>query len=133
MTEHKPYGMKTPCATCPFRKDISPYLTRWRVREIERSLVQAEFACHKTTEHDDEGEHVPTSREIHCAGALILCEKEGRPSQMMRIAEQLGLYDPRQLDMAAPVFDSFGEMAKAQKERLVKAQKERRPRARRKR
>lgn len=112
--EHKPYGMTTPCPKCPFRNDIPAYLTEERVREIEASLVRSEFPCHKTTEHDDEGDYVPTGDEMHCAGALILMEKEGRSSQMMRIAERLGMYDATRLNMDAPVYESFDEMADAQ-------------------
>jgi hypothetical protein len=111
----KPYGMTTPCAQCPFRNDIPAYLTPERVVEIDAALVQSEFHCHKTTEHDDEsGEAVNSGKEIHCAGALILLEKMERPSQMMRIAERLGMYDRTKLDMAAPVFESFDEMVEAQ-------------------
>ena len=55
--------------------------------------------------------------EAHCAGALILLEKLNLPSQMMRIAERLGMYDRRKLDMLAPVFDSFVAMIKAQPSR----------------
>jgi hypothetical protein len=112
--KRKPYAMTTPCAHCPFRNDIKPYLTRSRVREIERSLVLAEFPCHKSTTFDDEGEATRTGDEIHCAGALILLEKLERPSQMMRISERLGMYDRRKIDMGAPVFDSFANMAAAQ-------------------
>lgn len=111
----KPYGMTTPCPQCPFRCDIPAYLNKARVREIERSLDRGTFPCHKTTTHDDEtGEAVHSSDEVHCAGALILMEKEGRASQMMRIAERLGMYDASKLDMDAPVFDSFDDMAAAQ-------------------
>ena len=110
-----PYGMSTPCGNCPFRTDIRPYLRKARVREIERSLERSSFPCHKTTGLVvDDQTYVPTGREVHCAGALILMEKEGRSSQMMRIAERLGLYDARELDMDAPVFNSFDEMVEAQ-------------------
>ena len=119
MKERKPYGLTTPCDNCPFRTDVPPYLNPDRVREIERSLVRAEFPCHKTTKHDDDEGYVPSKGEMHCAGALILMEREGRSSQMMRIAERLKLYDPRKLDMNAPVFDSFQAMADAQKPRRV--------------
>lgn len=111
------YSMTTPCANCPFRKDIRAYLTSRRVREIEHSLIQVEFPCHKTTKHDENGEYIQdfkSEHEIHCAGALILLEKLDRPSQMMRICERIGMYDRRKLDMDAPVFDSFHQMAKAQ-------------------
>ena len=114
----KPYSMTTPCSNCPFRSDIPAYLRTSRVREIERSLVRSEFPCHKTTESVDEGDgdgtRVSTKDSIHCAGALILMEKMGRSSQMMRIAERLGMYDHTKLDMNAPVFNSFKEMMAAQ-------------------
>jgi hypothetical protein len=41
-------------------------------------------------------------------------EKEGRSSQMMRIAERLGMYDHTKLDMDAPIYDSFDDMIDAQ-------------------
>jgi hypothetical protein len=112
-----PYGMTTPCSNCPFRSDVKPYLTRERVREIERGLTRGEFPCHKTTEHDEDGEHIHSEKDIHCAGALILKEKLGESSQMMRISERLGMYDPSKLNMDAPVYESFDEMAEAQKPR----------------
>lgn len=115
MSTRKPYGLTTPCAHCPFRSDIRPFLTRARVREIERSLSRSEFPCHKTVTYDDDGEPVTGRDEVHCAGALILVTKEGWSSQMMRIAYRLGLFDPDALDMEAPVYESFDAMARAQR------------------
>jgi hypothetical protein len=109
----KPYRIR-PCALCPFRTDVPAYLTRSRVREIERSLVRAEFPCHETT--GVKGQK-PKDGEAHCAGALILLEKLERPSQMMRIAERLGIYDRSQLAMDAPIFETFDEMVAAQEPR----------------
>lgn len=118
MSETKPYGMTTPCAKCPFRTNIPAYLRAERVEEIRAGLVRGEFPCHNTTEsrEDDEGydTRVETKDSIHCAGALILLEKIQEPSQMMRIAERLGMYDASQLDMDAPVFDDWDEMIEAQ-------------------
>jgi len=111
------YTMKSPCPQCPFRTDNRFYLRPGRVRAIAAALVRGEFPCHKTAEHDEEGDWKRTGDEVHCAGALILLEKSGRPSQMMRIAERLGIYDRRTIDMEAPVFASFGAMASAQEER----------------
>lgn len=117
------YSLTTPCKNCPFRTDVRPFITPGRVRDIERSLVRSEFPCHKTTRPDDDAEddsvYIPKGGEIHCAGALILLEKLGRPSQMMRIAERLRgeggapMYDASKLDMEAPVYDSFTEMYRA--------------------
>lgn len=115
------FDLRTPCPQCPFRSDIPAYLTPARVTEIDRSLIQATFPCHKTTQFDEDGEVIPsTPGERHCAGALIILEKLGRPSQMMRIAERLGLYDMRKLDMQAPVFNSFRAMRNAQPKRRAR-------------
>lgn len=108
-----PYRLTFPCAHCPFRNDRPAFLTRARVREIKRSLERGEFPCHETVIYDDEGEPVRTRDEAHCAGALIMKEKLGESSQMMRIAERLRMYDPSKLKMDAPVYDSFDEMAAA--------------------
>jgi hypothetical protein len=133
--KRNPYGLTSPCDNCPFRSDVKPYIRAARVREIERSLVRSEFPCHKTMKHEDDGEegsvYVPSGGEIHCAGALILMEKEGRSSQMMRISGRLGLYDPSKLKMDAPVYDSFSAMHAAAKasetERAKPAKSKRKP------
>lgn len=112
------FGLTQPCNDCPFRTDVRPYLNRARVREIEHGLVeqQQSFPCHKTTvdSKDGEGELMVTSRSEHCAGAMILLEGIAKPNQMMRIAERLGIYDHRKLDMGSPVFNTFESMRKAQ-------------------
>jgi hypothetical protein len=108
------FDLKTPCVQCPFRTDIQPFLRPERAREITRAVLKAgqTFACHKTVRHDDEGDSVPSASEQHCAGALIMIERLGVPNQMMRIAERLGVYDYRKLDMDAPVFASAAAMVK---------------------
>ena len=113
------YELKNPCGNCPFRSDVRPYLNPGRVEEIGRALVRGEFPCHKTTvpgpgEDDD---LTDTEDSQHCAGALILLEKMGRPSQMMRICERLGMYDPSKLNLDAPVFEDLKEMIDAQPKR----------------
>lgn len=119
MTQREPFGLTTPCSNCPFRSDGQGVpLRRARVREIAASLVRCSFPCHKTTDAErrdaELDEPLDLSNTMHCAGALILLEKLQRPSQMMRIAERLGLYDRRKLDMQAPVFRSFRAMEAAQ-------------------
>lgn len=108
------FNLKRPCKECPFRSDIRPYLRKSRVREILDALFKQDqtFACHKTLDFDEEGESLITSKSQHCAGALILMEKNGRANQMMRIAERLGLYDRKKLDMSAPVFSTPSAMLK---------------------
>ncbi len=123
------YDMKKPCDKCPFRTDIKPYLRKSRVREIDRNLKHSEFPCHQTIDYnaieeyrdsnglEEDDDYIPSSildKTKHCAGALILLEKLGRSHQMMRISERFGDYKHTELDMKAPVFDSFEEMADVQ-------------------
>lgn len=109
------FTLTKPCKDCPFRTDNGFILRNDRVEEICESLevFQQSFPCHKTTQHDDDGETIPQDGEIHCAGALIMLEHMQAPNQMMRIAERLGMYDRRTLDMEAPVFSNTDEMMDA--------------------
>jgi hypothetical protein len=105
------FDLKRPCQHCPFRTDcLKGWLGRERAREIADSILRGEpFPCHETTVEGEDGEHISSSWEQHCAGSMILLEglgKNGMPNQLMHIAERLGLYDRHALDMAAPVFGS---------------------------
>lgn len=95
--------MTEPCADCPFlKKNAKSYGAR-RLREF----ADQNFHCHKTgicTEDEETGgEYLPTEDSLACAGHLIYNEKRERPNQMMRIAERLGMYDRRKLNMTAKV------------------------------
>lgn len=105
------FNSTKPCANCPFRTDIKPFLTIERAEEIAASIVdqQQAFLCHKTTVDTGDGERVETGSSEHCAGALIMLEHMERPNQVMRIAERLGMYDRRNLKMDSPVFDDADE------------------------
>lgn len=110
------YDMIKPCNNCPFKRDGFIPLRAERVEEIASGMLCSQghtFACHKTTQHDDEDTRVVGSSK-HCAGALIFAEKNGTATQMMRIVERLGMYDARKL---APhydlVFDDLNEMLDA--------------------
>lgn len=83
--------------------------------QIANDCQRGTFDCHKTVTYG-KGAKSRAAKEAlaHCAGLLIVLEKSGRPSQMMRIGERLGLYDPTKLDMTAPVFDSIEEAIDAQ-------------------
>lgn len=106
------YKLTSPCKDCPFRSDVKPYLTLARAAEIASAVASgATFSCHKHNEFDDEDEVVKENQ--HCAGAMIMLEKMEQPNQMMRIAERLGMYDMRKLDMKAPVYDTPDDMIEA--------------------
>lgn len=97
------YTMTSPCDQCPFLKKMRRGFTMKRLREF----ADGAFPCHQTAkivEDDRNGaEFHAKDNSQHCAGALIFCEKRDAPSQMMRIAERLGLYDARKLDMTADI------------------------------
>ncbi len=121
MAGKKPYRFSgvRPCAHCPFRNDIRPYLTVGRVVEITSSLLQdGSFPCHETTvdvedEETGEGRRIATADSLQCAGAMIILEKIEQPNQIMRIMERIGAYDRTKMDMDAPVYDDFDEMIAA--------------------
>lgn len=101
------YAMTTPCDACPFTDTLGnrrAFTTR-RLNEF----AQGVFPCHKTAElrenddYDEPAVYRATETSAHCAGALIYLEKRGQPSQMMRIAERLGMYDRTKLNMEASV------------------------------
>ena len=109
------FDLTAPCKNCPFRTDITFYLTKARVYEIWEGITDgdATFACHKTVDYSEDGDAKRSDKEQHCAGALIALERRNRPNQMMRIAERLGLYDRTKLDMDEPVFNDADDMARA--------------------
>lgn len=105
------FKVKRPCAHCPFRSDIRPYLRQQRAAEIAHSLRDCDqsFSCHETTHRD-------RSEESFCAGALILLEREGQPNRLPRIAAMNpNLYDPSRLDKkSVPVYTSFDDWIASQ-------------------
>jgi hypothetical protein len=91
-----------PCAKCPFRNDIEPYLTYGRAVEIASALYHgAKFSCHETVEHDDDGEHAPNSREQFCAGAMLTLLKYDGPNNYMRVMSRIGAIDLDKLEKEA--------------------------------
>jgi hypothetical protein len=90
------YRLKKPCAKCPFRTDIEPYLRPDRAAEIASALRGGSiFSCHETTvpSEAEDGAMVPGPGDRFCAGAMATMEREGFANQTMRIAERLGFYD----------------------------------------
>jgi len=95
------YTQTTPCKECPFLKSMKHGFTLKRLNEFASS---GSFPCHKSATLDEEtNEYSANTNSVACAGALIFLEKRNKPNQMMRIAERLGMYDYRKLNMDAPV------------------------------
>lgn len=69
-----------------------------------------EFTCHK---------FIDQPNKAHCTGALIFAEKQGAATQMMRIADRLGIYHPAEImtpEAEAEIFDDVDEMTQANAE-----------------
>ena len=65
-------------------------------------------------ELDDEIEDRPFNHaEQFCGGALVTLTKMGHQTQMMQIAERLGIWNPADLDMDAPVYEDLDEFVNA--------------------
>jgi len=105
------YEMRTPCDDCPFLKagHGAIHLRRGRRAEIAKGLEITPFSCHKTVAYSQATNPGKTERSAHCAGALIYMRKTGRMSVVSGLAQALGFYDDRQLDMSAPVVDTLEE------------------------
>lgn len=76
----KSWYVKKPCAHCPFRRDVEPFLHPERAEEIAYSAQNpySEFHCHKTIDYDeDDGEGLVTDKSLICAGFLALQVNEG--------------------------------------------------------
>ena len=107
---------RVPCAKCPFRTDVAPYLNKPRARKIAAALRNGMFHCHATVDYAGDGDGHATAKSDWCNGALIVKERDGSldANQMARISMRLGMLDPSTLDLDAPVFDSMAEWIKAQ-------------------
>lgn len=114
------FDLLKPCSNCPFLREGGVRLTEARVEEIAGGMLSTQghtFACHKTTVSAEDGSEMQeTKNSRHCAGALIFAEKNANATQMMRIAERLGMYDAGKMmadkDAVAMVFDDLDEMLK---------------------
>jgi hypothetical protein len=115
------FDMKKPCHNCPFLKVGGIRLRKVRARDIAKNSLSDQgktFTCHLTTVQSevDDLDMVDGPNAAHCAGALIFSEKQGKVTQMMRIAERLGIYDPKPImadkEVVGSVFDSLKEMVR---------------------
>lgn len=109
------FDLSKPCPDCPFRRDcLRGWLGAPRAEEIADALLGRpgkSFACHQTTQFDEEGEHRQHEAEQQCVGAMILVEKTGAANQMLQVAERLGVRDPGRISEASRplVFDTRAE------------------------
>lgn len=105
------FDIKKPCGGCPFLKENNLRLSKKKKQKFVNDIVKKEYAfvCHRSTK-DYSGK---SGKENHCAGALIIMEKNQINTRVLRIAIALGGYDPALLKMDSPVFDNFNDFIEA--------------------
>lgn len=104
------FNLSKPCKHCPFRNDITPFISPERAASICDAVLKGNktFQCHETPSKNGGS---------HCAGALILTEKMKAANSLQQIAERLGLYDSKKLKLDAPIYESHNEMVEAHNKR----------------
>jgi hypothetical protein len=92
------FKVKIPCAECPFRKNIRPFLTAGRAAQIAGDLSDDHhwFACHHTT-----GPAIKTENQSQCAGSMGVLWKMHRPNIAMRLAIHFKLITLTELNRIA--------------------------------
>lgn len=108
------WDLKTPCKDCPFRKDVEPHPGVAQELELYfAKILIGEFVhtCHKTDSRSDGYEKGYSGKIQHCAGVNILTRKIKEPQFSAIYAEYKKKFNPKKLNMKAPVFDSLIELA----------------------
>lgn len=97
----------TPCENCPFRKTKKLIVTKARAKELVKQVVDSgkTFTCHKTLKN---------KMGTHCAGAIELIKKEGKPHYGLSVARSLGIYNPDNYNSPELIFDSAQAFIDAQ-------------------
>lgn len=107
------FDLKQPCVNCPFRKGQGEKfsLTVERLNEIKDAVA---FQCHKTVNYDSEsragraGDHPQ-----QCAGLMAILMREGKPNQIMQVAQRLTNIDFSDLDPKREAYENWEEVLKA--------------------
>src|SRR3546814_5505772 len=108
------FKLKRACVSCPFRKDRGALfmLHPERLKEIKEASA---FQCHKTIDYDetdDEGCAGSGDRPQQCAGLMTVLHREGKPNQIMQVAERFGALDPSALEPDDDVYASWDDVVK---------------------
>ena len=99
-TSEKFFGLRAPCADCPFAcgSSVDRSLSTQRKRAIAADLIRGEtFVCHKTLDHEAEDTQ---HKALMCAGARDVLAKHG---QLHHTAKQVAVEQiARRLNLSVP-------------------------------
>ena len=112
------FGQKTPCTSCPFRKDSEGerHSTEMLASYISyfTEMPGSSFPCHKSVpKSDDRSGWSPwQDGQVLCVGGLIFAAKQEQGNLLTLFGMAEGWYDPSQHSEAdrALVFDSPDDM-----------------------
>jgi hypothetical protein len=103
------FALKKPCYNCPFNNNgYAISLQQGRIEGIVDDLTSerhSTFHCHKAvykdekTNFDEDGNFVPNDIQ-QCAGAIAVMKKLGRDTQIVKMAERMGIIEPDHYDAA---------------------------------
>lgn len=66
-TRRNPFAVVRPCAHCPFRTDVRPYLRPERARDIAGALLAGEdFPCHATIDYSGSADSASNADASGC-------------------------------------------------------------------
>ena len=117
------FDRRRPCATCPFRRGRGSTFRLGRDRLAAIAAAPA-FQCHKTVDYSDERPG-PGATPQQCAGLMAILARDGRPNQIMQVAERLGALDPAILDPGGVAYRSWDEALAAHDGREPEAEDDR--------
>lgn len=107
------FKLRSPCATCPFRKGQGSFFGL-HVERLGGIMNATGFQCHKTVDYvetDDEEGIVadPGEHPQQCAGLMAVLHRIGQPNSMMQCAGRLGFetFDPAKLDPRGEAYDDW--------------------------
>ncbi len=108
------FKLKRPCGSCPFRKGNGEKFQLCKER-IDEIVHAPSFQCHKTVNYDeyDDPDLRQGDNPQQCAGLMAILHREGKPNQIMQVAERLINFDSNELDPDNEAYDSLADAMSA--------------------
>lgn len=106
------FKLKRPCNNCPFTLGHG---SLFRLRRVQSIADGPAFQCHKTVDYSDDDEPAPGDKPQQCAGLMAVLLNEGKPNQIMQVAERLGHFKPDEVERAG-CYQSIADARRAHEE-----------------
>lgn len=117
------FDLKRPCINCPFRKGVGENFILPEAR-IDEIMSADAFQCHKTVEYGQDNYGNQTydqgDKPQQCAGLMAVLHREGKPNQIMRIAERVGAVTFDDIDPRNEAYASIADVKEANRKYLAR-------------